>query len=341
MEISIDVGGTKTTFALFKKKFFKREFVSSKTIETMKGNYFLLHHLENLDLFLKECNLSIKNIKKIGYSIAGPVKNNNILNLPNISKENFDLKYELSSFFDKKLNVNIKNDANAFVLGIKRNFFPKNKFKKMSFLGVTLGTGIGCGYITENKLLEGNIGRFGEIAHFKLEKRTFEDFLPSLELSNPFFRNFLLENSINSLKEFYLFFIEKKAKNSINEKNIEILKYFFKHFYNSIDQIIENLNNTYDPSFMIFGGSISHLFYLDERFNISYLIGRQNLIKSLEEITKKGRRLKKSSIVKNSLDSSFKKQKIIEKNFKGKIDYNDNLIFYTTKNYNLLGALLD
>ena len=164
--IAIDFGGTNLRTALVKNnKIIK--IIKRKTPKTKPA---LLKELVNT---INE--LMTKQVKGIGVGSPGPLKDGVIINPPNISLKNFNLKSFLQKKFKKP--VEIENDAKCaalaeFHLGVK----------KKNFFILTLGTGIGGGVFIDGKLFqEKDIG--SELGWIYLEKNhSFESLAASKSL---------------------------------------------------------------------------------------------------------------------------------------------------------------
>lgn len=106
-------------------------------------------------------------IKGTGIAVPGFIdfKKNIIIASPNYPHwKNFSLVKKLQKVI--KSNVFLENDANAFAIGegwkgAGRGF--------NSFVGITLGTGVGGGIILDTKIWHGGKGAAGEIGHLTVE----------------------------------------------------------------------------------------------------------------------------------------------------------------------------
>lgn len=130
--------------------------------------------------------------------------------------------------------VLVNNDANCFALGEK--YFGQGK-DYSSFIGLTLGTGIGAGVIIQNKLYAGpncGAGEFGMVDYL--------DQYYEYYASGQFFN---LCYQTTGEETFH------KALAGDKEATV-ILEEFGTHLGNAIKMILY----TYDPQLIIFGGSI-------------------------------------------------------------------------------------
>ncbi|MEN8123905.1 MAG: ROK family protein [Bacteroidota bacterium] len=143
----------------------------------------------------------------------------------------------LSDILQKEFNVPVylDNDANCFAYGEYK--FGQGK-QCDNFVGVTIGTGMGSGIITNGHLLKDancGSGEFGSIPYLD---KTYEDYC-----SGKYFKTFYNTTGENLLK---------KAKNG-DHKAIDAFNNFGNHLGNAIKTIMFSV----DPKMIIIGGSVS------------------------------------------------------------------------------------
>lgn len=146
----------------------------------------------------------------------------------------------LKELLEKRYNVPVyvNNDANCFAVGEK--YFGKAKSFK-NIVGVTLGTGLGCGLIFNGKLYEGSncgAGEFGNVPYL----------LHNVEYycSGQFFTD---EKKVNAIDIF------NKAKKGDNQSMQMFEEYGFH-----LGIALKSILYAYDPEIIILGGSVSHSF---------------------------------------------------------------------------------
>ena len=110
----------------------------------------------------------------IGIGVPGLIDEENgilfdLLNIPSLKEVH--LKDHLEGRFQKP--VRITNDANVFALGEKM-FGEGKPYKNM--VGVTLGSGFGCGIIVNHKLYSGAYSSAGEFGNISYLDKTIEDY---------------------------------------------------------------------------------------------------------------------------------------------------------------------
>ena len=145
-------------------------------------------------------------------------------------KELLECRYHLPVF--------VNNDANCFVVGEK--YFGKARQYK-NIVGVTLGTGLGCGLIFNGKLYEGSncgAGEFGNVPYLTHNVEYY--------CSGQFFTD---EKKVSAIDIF------NKAKKG-DAKSLQMFEEFGFHLGSALKSILY----AYDPDIIILGGSVSQSF---------------------------------------------------------------------------------
>ena len=165
LALGIDIGGTNTVFGLVDEQ----------------GNCLAQNSLKTTDFFLvedfvanvvKEINLLIStqnSIEIIGMGIGAPNGNfytGSIDFAPNLKwKGRIPLAKLFAAYFN--FPVFLTNDANAAAIG--ESIYGAAK-EVNDFIMVTLGTGLGSGFVVNGNLVYGHDGFAGELGHTIVEK---------------------------------------------------------------------------------------------------------------------------------------------------------------------------
>lgn len=169
--IGIDLGGTKTTFALLSTK---GEIFKEMRIDTNSdgGEYILkdlIKYSEELSKYAQENNLELK---AIGIGSPGRVdtKNGIVVDCtPNLKNwQGINIKEFFATHFD--IPVFIDNDANVAAFGEYYLRKLNNNNNEKTIIILTLGTGLGSGIIYNEKVFRGK-GLGSEIGHMILETK--------------------------------------------------------------------------------------------------------------------------------------------------------------------------
>jgi glucokinase len=119
--------------------------------------------------------------------VTGPIdiRNGIILECPQLpTLHYFPLRKKIEEFF--KLPVWMNNDANAMILG--ESLWGSGKGYSM-VLGFTLGTGLGCAIVSNQKIIPGHRELSGEIWPSPYREMTIEDYVSGRGISSMYEKN--------------------------------------------------------------------------------------------------------------------------------------------------------
>ena len=174
MVIGIDVGGTTVKFGLVKVT---GEIVTQKRIDTAaaaKGPGLVEAMIEEVRNFLKD----YPNIEGIGIGFPGLVSKdrNSVIHLPNIA--NVHQQNVVGKFREAFPNIKVKIENDAKCAAVGELQFGQAKGLD-SYIFVTLGTGVGGGFVLDGKLFLGAKGNATEVGHMftPIEGKTVEEHL--------------------------------------------------------------------------------------------------------------------------------------------------------------------
>lgn len=160
--LGIDIGGTNTTFGFIDRE---GNYIADGNIETQKH--------EDINDYLKELYLEIEKvldplreeIEMIGIGIGAPNGNyykGSIEFAPNLRWHDVIPLCDMMKEFYPQLPIFLTNDANAAAIG--EMIYGGAKGMK-DFIMVTLGTGLGSGFVANGQLIYGSDGFAGELGH--------------------------------------------------------------------------------------------------------------------------------------------------------------------------------
>ena len=228
--IGVDLGGTKVEAGLvdgtviIKKKY---SLIDNKSKDAM----VVINQVINVisDLF-------DETVKGIGIGVPSLVNRDKgivhyVQNIPSWKE------VHLSEILQKKFNVPVylDNDANCFAYGEYK--FGQGKGCD-NFVGITIGTGMGSGIITNGHLLKDancGSGEFGSILYLN---KTYEDYC-----SGKYFKAFYNKTGESLLKD-----VINGDKEAIDA---------FNNFGNHLGNAIKTIMFSVDPKMIIIGGSVS------------------------------------------------------------------------------------
>lgn len=157
MRFGVDVGGTTVKIGVCEDY----KVVDTFVVKTTKENLFK-DVCEGVLDYAKKNNGTVD---FVGFGIPGVVIDNVIVNMPNIGLTNVDLNEIAKKYFPGAKYAST-NDANAAALG-EALVGEKSSSSYM----VTLGTGVGGGYIINDKVIAGPHAATGEIGHMYIDSK--------------------------------------------------------------------------------------------------------------------------------------------------------------------------
>ncbi len=242
--IGVDLGGTSTKAALVSPqgKIIKKCEVST---EAEKGAKAVINNIVSSIEKVKDGK-----IQGIGIGSPGPMdyKKGIITNPVNLPFKNIPLKGIIKNKF--KAPVFLDNDAKCFTLG--EAVFGNGK-KYWNVIGITLGTGFGCGLVINKKIYHGR-GNATEIGHTTIK----HDGLKSKSGNDGSIEEYVAARGIAMLfggktspKEIYGLALKgnKKAIETYNKAG----------YYLGIG--LANITYAFDPDIIIIGGKISNAWH--------------------------------------------------------------------------------
>lgn len=222
--IAIDLGGTNLRVSLVENDEVTK-YIKKKTPDNKNDL------LRAMSESIKE--LISKDVKGIGVSCAGPLRNGVIKNPPHLPLKNFNLQGYLAKKFKKKCVV--ENDANCVAIAES-----KLGVQKKNFFVLTLGTGIGGGIIINGELYNG-CGYAAELGHIVMndEGKDFETKWKDMR------------------KKIYKKYKRKLLVRDLLEINDKDCKRLIDEITTILAQGIASHINSLDPEIVIIAGGIS------------------------------------------------------------------------------------
>lgn len=255
MNIGIDIGGSHIGVGIVEKE----KIISKKEINIKQSDKnieeFIEKNIANLvNLVLRENNLHIENIGKIGIATPGTIVNGKIItNVVNLGIKNLNLHEKLKKYFPKT-EIIIKNDGKCAAIAEKLYGNMKN-FDEGLF--ICLGSGVGGAVFTKGKLLESNKYSGYEIGHISIKKdgklckcgkRGCFDIYGSM-------KNFKIKltNELEIPNKSISYDILPKLE---GKRTKEVQNIIDEYIYN-LSIGISNLINIFEPEIVVIGGSFS------------------------------------------------------------------------------------
>ncbi|MFN8240721.1 MAG: ROK family protein [Bacteroidales bacterium] len=157
----IDIGGTNTVIGFVDREGNILAEYKIKTAKYPDINDFVAAIFENVNKFSSGLG---KDVELVGFGVGTPMGNINKGTIEHAADLPWKGVIFLADIFGKytKLPVVVTNDANAAAVG--EMVYGGAKGMK-DFIVITLGTGLGSGFVVDGKLVYGHDGFAGEIGH--------------------------------------------------------------------------------------------------------------------------------------------------------------------------------
>lgn len=241
--IGVDLGGTKIMTGAINVN---GEVLSTPVKVPTEGHLdkelILEKIIRSIEKVIVDLNITTANLTGIGIGSTGPLDllKGLILECPQLpTMHYFPLRNEVHKYFGVPVFLN--NDANCLIYG--ETIFGAGK-KRKSVIGFTLGTGIGCALIINNRIWEGATGTAAEIWASPYQSGIIEDFISGTGVSKIY--QSISGGEKSSLEVFRLAEMGDPAA-------LQTWREFGEHLAVPIAWSI----NIIDPEIVILGGSIA------------------------------------------------------------------------------------
>jgi len=244
VRIGVDVGGTKIALGIVdESNKIVSEIVRYPVKPYKNGDALVEKLVEETETLVSTAGYSKQDVAGIGIGSPGPLDldTGTVLNTPNMPMlVNYGLRDSVKQASNYTVEVN--NDANCFVLG---EALGGQAQKGRFVVGVTLGTGYGCGLVFDKDLYVGATGTAAEIARVPYLDSMLEEYISGRGLSRAY-----TERSGDTADGKA---ISRLAKNG-NKHALAAFEEFGTHLGRSFSMFA----NLLDPDYIVAGGSIAN-----------------------------------------------------------------------------------
>ena len=256
--LGLDVGGTKVEGAIAEldsnshsiKVFAKKRIPSIHNIGEFLDSLVVL--IQDL---LQESKISLEELRAIGIGLPGTLdpKTSVMLN----GNTTFLIGHDVLSLLQNKLGTKVpivaQNDANLFTLaeawgGAGKHYATTRgiPFEEQVVVGITLGTGVGGGFVTQGKILVGANGSALEVGHIVLQSGGNKCYCGQQGCAETYLSGTAINKKMNSMDLF------EKAKMG----SPEVLQMMIDYRIDLV-QFLSIVNNLFNPHYFVFGGGLS------------------------------------------------------------------------------------
>lgn len=244
VRIGVDVGGTKIAIGIVDRSNTIVSEIARFAVQPYTEGAALVERLvEEVHSLLSENGYSKEQVAGIGLGSPGPLDlgTGTVLNTPNMPMlVNFGLREAVQDISGCATEVN--NDANCFVLG---EALAGQARHGNIVVGVTLGTGYGCGIVFDKEVYVGATGTAAEIAHCPYLDSTLEEYISGRGLSRAYKKRSGEDAD------------GKTISNLAAQGNKHALD-TFKEFGQHVGRSFAYFTNMLDPDYIVVGGSIAN-----------------------------------------------------------------------------------
>ena len=230
MNLAIDAGGTNLRAIIYKTG---DELISIKEKSDKIG----------LAAFIEKILILHKDIKTIGISYAGQVKDGIIIKAPNIKVDIPDIKKYFKTKYD--IPLYIENDLTCAVIAEAKELKSKN------ICALYVGTGLGLGVIDDGNIIKGSSNLACEIGHIPYKKAPFKCGCGR----DNCIENFISGTGITKWINYYNLTCKptlEALKNDTNPNSKKIIKEFEEALFYAIGTTITLFN----PEILVLGGGV-------------------------------------------------------------------------------------
>lgn len=161
----IDVGGTSVKIGMFDQDGVLMVSWEIPTRKEARGSHILPDVAGEIASKMQEIGLTAWEVSGIGVGVPGPVLDRRIVNrCSNLGWGRFDVRKTLQELTGVTRIV-VENDANVAALG---EFWKGGGRTARNVAMITLGTGIGAGFIQDGRIVSGSFGAAGELGHLQI-----------------------------------------------------------------------------------------------------------------------------------------------------------------------------
>lgn len=256
--LGLDVGGTKVegAIAILDKDTHSISVLAKKRISSIQEiNQFIDSLVSLIGALLKESALTMDNLKAIGLALPGTLdpKTKIMLN----GNTRFLVGVDFINTLQKKLNTTIpivaQNDANLFTLaeawgGAGKHYAQSRgvAFEDQVAVGITLGTGVGGGFIANGKILNGAHGSALEVGHVVIHSAGNQCYCGQQGCAE----TYLSGTAINKKMDSRLLFEKAEAGDP------DVLQMMIDYRLDLV-HFMSIINNLFNPHYFVFGGGLS------------------------------------------------------------------------------------
>ncbi len=265
--IGVDVGGTNIATGIMTKEGKLLTKTSVKTLGDRAPEEITKDIYKTIETVIRETGVSLSEIGGIGLGIPGCFNNatGKVIETNNMNFSGFNLFAELRNYIDKPMRM--ANDANCAALG--ETVYGAAKGHE-NVIMITIGTGIGGGFVCNGKVYDGFNGAAMEVGHMSIEKEgkpcncgrrgCWEQYASATALVN-LTKEMMLKNPASAMHAY----VAQNGGEVSGRTAFDCAKQGDETANRVVDQFVDflaagltDLINLFQPSVIIVGGGVSN-----------------------------------------------------------------------------------
>ncbi|MEF9942425.1 MAG: ROK family protein [Lachnospiraceae bacterium] len=277
----MDIGGTKTTGALFTEDgMIVEDYTHVEKSQTFKGEEAVYQNTKMVfDHIVAKFHVDMKDVLGIGVGCPGPLntKTGVIVHAPLMGWKNFPLVERLKQDFH--LPVVLDNDGNLGALAEQRCGVAKGLDNVMY---MTVSTGCGGGLVVGGNIYHGRNDGAGEVGHMSIDPKglecpcgnrgCFEMYASGTAMNRRLQADMKAgkKNKVFDLAKYDATILDGKILTQAAELGDEYALNFYKKEAYYLGIGISNIFNLFDPDVLVIGGGVSkaNKFYHEEMMHV-------------------------------------------------------------------------
>ena len=261
--MGLDVGGTKVegAVAIIDTEDHSIEVLAKSRIP-LPGNdseTFTSSLSDLIESLIHDARINQSDLVAIGMGLPGSIdqQTNRMINGNTYFLIGEDLKNKLQSKLPFSIPLFVENDANLFTLaeswgGAGKTFYKKTgiPFHRQVVIGITLGTGVGGGFVTNGSIFSGAHGGGLEVGHISLDAQGRKCYCSQFGCAETYLSGTALQKNRHDWSSKEIF--EKYRNEDINAEKI------LRDYREKMLHFLRTLTNLFNPHYIVFGGGLSN-----------------------------------------------------------------------------------
>jgi len=262
LALGLDVGGTSIKGMIINDLGDVIEQTKVPTESNLGYEKVLSNMALSIESLIDKSSINTKYFSKVGIGFPGNCdsKKGVVLLSNNLGFRNAYIKKDLESIINKE--VIIDNDANCAALG-EYYYTSRRRYHDIALL--TLGTGVGSGFIIDSKLFKGGLGSCTEFGHIKVKSDNYQCTCGQYGCLEALLSLARLRHDVDSLRadpETGLSDLISDEDSPLKifdfDKTNEAAKKYAQKWQNNLLLGLINVANVFQPQIILIGGGVSY-----------------------------------------------------------------------------------